>query len=73
MLDFARKMNVPHVIFASTSAIYENNDVDVFTEDLEVSPRLYYSLSKKMCEDLIESYREPVSYTHLTLPTTPYV
>ena len=58
VLDFARKMNVPHVVFASTSAIYENNDVDVFTEDLEVSPRLYYSLSKKMCEDLIESYRE---------------
>ena len=58
VLDFARKMNVPHVIFSSTSAIYENNDTDVFTEDLEVSPRLYYSLSKKMCEDLIESYRE---------------
>ena len=58
VLDFARKMNVPHVIFASTSAIYENCDADVFTEDLEVSPRLYYSLSKKMCEDLIESYRE---------------
>ena len=58
VLDFARKMNVPHVVFSSTSAIYENNDTDVFTEDLEVSPRLYYSLSKKMCEDLIESYRE---------------
>ncbi len=58
VLDFARKMNVPHVVFASTSAVYENNDVDVFTEDLEVNPRLYYSLSKKMCEDLIESYRE---------------
>ena len=58
VLDFARKMNVPHVVFASTSAIYENNDVDVFTEDLEVSPRLYYSLSKKMCEELIQSYRE---------------
>jgi len=58
VLDFARKMNVPHVVFASTSAVYENNDVDLFTEDLEVSPRLYYSLSKKMCEDLIESYRE---------------
>ena len=58
VLDFARKMNVPHVVFASTSAIYENNDVDVFTEDLEVSPRLYYSLSKKMCEELIHTYRE---------------
>ena len=58
VLDFARKMNVPHVIFASTSAIYENCDTDVFTEDLEVNPRLYYSLSKKMCEELIHSYRE---------------
>jgi len=58
VLDFARTMAVPHVIFASTSAIYENCDAEVFTEDLEVNPRLYYSLSKKMCEDLIESYRE---------------
>ena len=58
VLDFARKMNVPHVVFASTSAIYENCDTDVFTEDLEVNPRLYYSLSKKMCEELIHSYRE---------------
>ena len=58
VLEFARKFDVPHVVFASTSAVYENNDTDVFTEDLEVSPRLYYSLSKKMCEDLIESYRE---------------
>ena len=58
ILDFARKMNVPHVIFASTSALYENNDVEVFTEDLEVTPRLYYSLSKKMCEELVQSYRE---------------
>tara|TARA_Y100000992_G_scaffold291539_1_gene248058 strand:+ start:8109 stop:9107 length:999 start_codon:yes stop_codon:yes gene_type:complete len=58
VLDFARKMNVLHVVFASTSAIYENCDTDVFTEDLEVNPRLYYSLSKKMCEELIHSYRE---------------
>ena len=58
VLDFARKMNVPHVIFSSTSAIYENCDTDVFTEDLEVNPRLYYSLSKKMCEELIHTYRE---------------
>ena len=58
VLDFARKMNVPHVIFASTSAIYENCDTDVFTEDLEVNPRLYYSLSKKMSEELVHTYRE---------------
>ena len=43
VLEFARKNSVPHVVFASTSAIYENNDVEVFTEDLDVNPRLYYS------------------------------
>ena len=37
VLEFAREFNVPHVIFASTSAIYENNDTEVFTEDLAVS------------------------------------
>lgn len=63
VLEFARKLNVPHVVFASTSAVYENNDVETFTEDLEVSPRLYYSLSKKMCEDLIQSYRENYGMT----------
>ena len=63
VLEFAREFNVPHVIFASTSAIYENNDTDVFTEDLEVNPRLYYSLSKKMSEELIHSYRENYGMT----------
>ena len=63
VLEFAREFDVPHVIFASTSAIYENNDTEVFTEDLEVNPRLYYSLSKKMSEDLIESYRENYGMT----------
>lgn len=58
VLEFAREYAVPHVIFASTSAVYENNDVDVFTEDLEINPRLYYSLSKKMAEEVVESYRE---------------
>jgi len=58
VLEFARKYEVPHVIFASTSAVYENNDVEVFTEDLKVNPRLYYSLSKKMAEEVVQSYQE---------------
>ena len=57
VLDFARKKGVPHVIFASTAAVYEQNTNEILTEDLQVEPRLYYSLSKKMCEDLISSYR----------------
>jgi len=57
ILNCARKWNVPHVIFASTSAIYENNKEKVFTEDLNVNPRLWYSLSKKMAEEVCKSYR----------------
>ena len=34
----------------------------------------YESLQKAIARDLADmSNREPVSYTHLTLPTTPYV
>jgi len=58
VLEFARKYSVPHVIFASTSAVYENTDTEVFTENLEINPRLYYSLSKKMAEEVIQSYQE---------------
>jgi nucleoside-diphosphate-sugar epimerase len=54
ILDFARKAGVPHVIFASTSAVYENNKEDYFTEDLAVNPKLVYSQSKKMAEGMIK-------------------
>lgn len=57
IMECARIWNVPHVIFASTSAVYENNKEEIFTEDLEILPRLWYSLSKKMAEDVCESYR----------------
>jgi nucleoside-diphosphate-sugar epimerase len=51
---------VQNIIFASTSAIYENNDAtqNAFSEDLNTSPRLFYSLSKKMAEEACISYRE---------------
>lgn len=57
VLEFAKRNEVPHVIFTSTSAVYENCKEEVFTENLELSPKLYYSLSKKMAEELVESYR----------------
>ena len=58
VLNFSRRKGIPHVIFASTAAVYEQNKEDVLTEDLDINPRLYYSLSKKMCEELIASYRK---------------
>lgn len=57
VLEFAKRTEVPRVIFTSTSAVYENCEEEVFTENLELRPKLYYSLSKKMAEELVESYR----------------
>ena len=54
----AARLKNKKVIVASTSAIYENNDkTDApFEEWLDVKPRLMYPLSKKMMEELVESY-----------------
>jgi nucleoside-diphosphate-sugar epimerase len=58
ILDAVRRSKVKRVIVASTSAIYENNSkLDApFEEFLEVSPTLFYPLSKKLMEDVIQSY-----------------
>lgn len=57
VLEFCKKNNVPYTIFSSTSAVYENNNEEFFTEDLKISPRLMYSLSKSMAEEICQSYR----------------
>jgi nucleoside-diphosphate-sugar epimerase len=61
VLESARLNNIKRVIFASTSAVYENNQIDEnngFTEDLIVTPRLFYSLSKKLSEEICISYEK---------------
>jgi len=57
LLEAARKYNVKKFIFASTSAVYENNHETPFSEDQETSPDLIYSLTKKMSEDIVKSYK----------------
>lgn len=57
ILDAVRKSNVKRTIIASTSAIYENNTIMPYTENLPVEPRLIYPLSKKLMEEVIESYK----------------
>ena len=54
----AARLKNNKVIVASTSAIYEHNNPALapFTEEADVSPRLMYPLSKKMMEEVIESY-----------------
>lgn len=68
VLQAARDKGI-RVICASTSAIYENNRIEQapFTEDLKVHPRLFYPLSKKLMEEVIESYIENYDMNITTL------
>lgn len=61
VLEAARLNNIKRVIFASTSAVYENNTsnkINGFLENLVVNPRLFYSLSKKLAEEICISYEK---------------
>jgi nucleoside-diphosphate-sugar epimerase len=56
LLEMSRRVGIKHFIFASTSAIYENSNNFPLVESDNTPPDLVYSLGKKHCEDLIESY-----------------
>lgn len=59
VLVIAKKYGVKKVVFSSTSAVYENTMLDMkigYKESDIISPKLFYSLSKKMAEDICNSY-----------------
>jgi nucleoside-diphosphate-sugar epimerase len=56
VLEYARKANVRRVIFSSTSAVYEQTDKPIFSEDDHVAPDLVYAMTKKAAEDLCRAY-----------------
>jgi nucleoside-diphosphate-sugar epimerase len=59
VIEACRKSGVFRIIFASTSAVYENTEVSLeagFDESDDINPRLFYSLSKKMAEEICLSY-----------------
>jgi UDP-glucose 4-epimerase len=56
VLEQARINGVRRVVFASTSAIYENNETYPCFESDSVSPNLVYSISKRQCELLCLGY-----------------
>lgn len=55
MLEASRIHGVRRFIFASTSAVYEENSEEILTEDLVVSPHLLYSLGKYQAEQLVQA------------------
>jgi UDP-glucose 4-epimerase len=69
VLGAASKHGVKKVIFSSTSAVYENSIMKDkgFEENDEINPKLFYSLSKKMAEELCNSFRENYGLNVYTL------
>jgi len=66
ILEVARLKGVSHFIFASSCCVYENNIyTEPIKEDVITHPSLIYSVGKKHCEELIESY-----YHNYGLPYT---
>lgn len=56
-LESCRKVGIQHFIFPSSCCVYENEEIkEPSKETNHVTPTLIYSLGKKHCEDLIESY-----------------
>jgi nucleoside-diphosphate-sugar epimerase len=56
VLEGARRAGIPIVIFASSSAVYEQNLRLPCDENARVFPTLIYSMTKKAAEDLCQSY-----------------
>jgi UDP-glucose 4-epimerase len=69
VLTAARLAGIQRVVVASTSAIYENNTRNdaPFEENLAVYPKLFYPLSKKLMEDVIQSYIDNYGMDIVTL------
>jgi nucleoside-diphosphate-sugar epimerase len=59
VLHACRKSNVRKIIFASTSAVYENNDPEIpFSENIQVHPNLIYATSKYNAEQICKSFAQ---------------
>lgn len=59
ILDAVRSSSVKRVVFASTSAVYENNPTnEIHKESDSVNPNLVYAVSKLFAEKICKSYAE---------------
>jgi len=58
VLEAARLNNVKRVIFASSSAVYENNEKFPSKEEDDVNPHAIYSVQKYTGEEFCKAYRK---------------
>lgn len=57
VMEYARKVGAKKMLFASTSSIYGNNPIPL-TEDQEVTPPNFYSVSKHAQEEISRTYNQ---------------
>jgi len=56
VLESCRRFGIRKFVLASTSAVYENNEEKVLKEELQISPDLVYSMTKKSAEEVTLAY-----------------
>jgi nucleoside-diphosphate-sugar epimerase len=62
-----KKYGVGGIVFASTSAIYENNKEYPFFEDQQVNPHLIYSQTKQFCEKYLDAMLTAYKVPYMSL------
>ena len=66
LVDVAKDSGVRRFVYASTSSVYGLRDEENVTEDLPLRPLTDYSKYKALCEEVLDSKREP-GFTALSL------
>ncbi len=56
VLEMGRRNGIKKIIFASTSALYENETATPFKESVNPKPTLIYAQTKKAAEDICNSF-----------------
>lgn len=66
LLEICRKKEISHFLFASSMAVYEQNEYnsEAIDESVDVHPFLIYSLGKKHCEEILASYAHLYSFPY---------
>ena len=67
VFEACRLNNIKRIIFASTSAIYENNKSTPFKESDKTNPDLIYATTKLQCEHLCNSFSSVYNMDIVTL------
>jgi len=66
LLDLMEKYGVENLIFSSSASVYGKALYTPIDEEHPKNPASFYALSKKICEDIIESYkRKGINYISL--------